>query len=223
MQNQSVESELVDDFIGGGGGGLTEVPVPPMIIPGQDAPTIDVKKFTKCLEVPHQLLDEYKFSLYVDQPVNGSTASSYGGNVGHTFIGITKISGNTSFTQYIGFYPENDFSGILPLGHAFKDNGKSEYDVSITLNLTLNQMQLLVNAINGYNSEYDVWTNNCTNFALQMASAAGLYIPNSQGNSFISRTPGQLGEDLRAYNKQWPGVCVNENGGKTGLSKGACN
>jgi hypothetical protein len=44
----------------------------------------------------------------------------------------------------------------LPLGHAFKDNGKSEYDVSITLNLTLNQMQLLVNAINGYNSEYDV-------------------------------------------------------------------
>jgi hypothetical protein len=109
------------------------------------------------------------------------------------------------------------------MGHKFVNNSNYSYDVSITLNMTSNQMQLLINAINGYNSEYDVWTNNCTNFALDMASAAGLYIPNSQGNSFISRTPGQLGEDLRAYNRQWPGVGVNENGGITGKSKGECN
>ncbi len=102
LQNEQVESELVDDMISSGGG-VTEVPVPPMIIPGQENDPIDVKKFTKCFEVPHQLLDEYKFSLYVDQPVNGSTASSYAGNVGHTFIGITKISAGTTFTQYIGF------------------------------------------------------------------------------------------------------------------------
>ena len=57
-----------------------------------------------------------------------------------------------------------------------------------------------------------------------MANAADVYIPNSQGNSLKSRTPGQLGEDLRQYKRQWgPGIGVNDTGGTTGNSKRECN
>lgn len=216
----------IGSYIGGGGGGtpgVTPVPVPQLFIPGQDNPPIDINKFVKCFGTTTNLDDSYQFTVYVDQPMNGSASSSYGGNVGHTFIGITKSNNTGTFTQYIGYYPENQLLGVLPLGHAFKDNGSTDYDVSINFNIPYADFASLLAAINNYNQDYNVWNHNCTDFALEMANAAGVYVPNSQGNIAISRTPGQLGEDLRQYKRDNPGIAVNDNGGQTGKSKGPCN
>lgn len=219
----------IGSFIGAGGGdgggatGITPAPIPELFILGQDQAPIDIKKFVKCFGSTHNLDDSYKFTVYVDQPINGSTASSYGGNVGHTFIGVTKSNNTGTFTQYIGFYPENQLLGALPLGHAFKDNGSTDYDVSISFNIPYADFESLLTALNNYNQDYNVWNHNCTDYALEMANAAGVYVPNSHGNTFISRTPGQLGEDLRQYKRENPGIGVNDNGGQTGKSKGPCN
>lgn len=200
------------------------VNIPNLYFPGQGNPSIDIKKFINCFGTTDELNASYEFSVYVDQPENGSNSSSYGGDVGHAFIGIKKTTSSGSFTQYIGFYPEGDFSGIMPLGQKFVNNQNYPYDVSITFNIPFNSFQSLLNAANNYDKNYNIWTNNCTNFALDMANAANVYVPNSQGNSFISRMPGQLGEDLRQYKREWgPGIGVNDAGGETGQSKGPCN
>ncbi len=223
--NQNVTEDLL--YAGLNGGGITQIistPIPNLYIPGQDNAPIDVKKFIKCFGTTHDLHDSYKFSVYVDQPINGSTASSSAGNVGHAFIGITKTTSIGSFTQYIGFYPENNYSGFLPFGSKFVDNSQYSYDVSISFNIPYSDFSYLLEELKGYNQNYNVWTNNCTNFVLQMADAANVYVPNTGGNSVISKTPGQLGEDLRIYKRIWgTGIGVNDNGGTTGNSKRECN
>lgn len=229
-QLQQVENDYTQELIDIGGGGITPIQTLPILfIPGQDNAQIDIKKFIKCFGTTDNYNNSYKFSVYVDQPINGSTSSSVAGggdkvNVGHAFIGITKTTSAGSFTQYIGFYPANSISGFLPLGHKFVNNQNYPYDVSITFDIPYHSFQSLINAANNYNNDYNMWTNNCTNFALEMANAAQVYIPNTQGNSLISRTPGQLGEDLRQYKRSYgPGVGVNDAGGESGASKGPCN
>jgi len=51
------------------------------------------------------------------------------------------------------------------------------------------------------NENYNLNSNNCTNFGLDIVNSVGFGLPNSQGNwgFWSGSNPGDLGEDLKTY------------------------
>ena len=208
------------DADGGSGGGTPAPPSPPI------APAIlvsppylvisDLKAYFKCFTDAPGVT--YTVSLCVDQPEpgtrtpwvwqgDGSSGSIDPVNTGHSFLFITEnFPGGWSISRNIGFYPSGSVTpGSDPVPGVFNDDSPHPFNIGGTWTLTSASFYAMTNFIQGYQGQnYQVNTNNCTNFVLASLGAAHIYLPYTIGG-WLGGTgvdPGDLGEDIRSHNYQ---------------------
>lgn len=159
----------------------------------------------------------YKVTLYVDQPVaNSRQAYRVDGNryrmVGHTFMGLEKRSNTGETVRLVfGFYVENLSSAITTtsVAGAWGDDGGSQYDVSVTNDVSANDFFQIINQLKsvGDNTapDYNLVFNNCTTFSYNLVGSL-LNLPSGIGAiSFLGtgRNPADMCEDIRARAAQY--------------------
>jgi hypothetical protein len=132
----------------------------------------------------------YQFTIYVQQPQKGSNQETSGPKfaVGHAFIKLTKTNSDGTRTEAVfGFYPANDQG--WDAGSPMKNNIKSSfgnddghpYTESVSKGITAGQFNSILKKAEDYEkTNYNVATNNCTNFALDASKMAGLNLPETK-------------------------------------------
>ena len=202
-------------------------------------PIIDINNELNCM-TNNSGNYTYKIAICVDQPVVGSSSpSTYGGDVGHTFVQFIKIDNNTNtqVSRSVGFYQNNGpTSLILDVPSVIRDNSSTPYDVSVTYTVNSSQFTNAVNtAINWQYSNYSLQNYNCTDAAFSVCNSAGVSIPQYL-TRFMSvpcgtnvnctytlwlHSPGRLGQEIRNMSTN-SNIVVNPNGGVTSKT-GSCN
>lgn len=173
----------------------------------------------------------FELTLFADQP-NPGNRDPFSGNpisgidLGHTFLSLSTNFGGTQKTGTFGFYPSSEVNlnnTAVPM--AIYDDGAHEYSVSVTIQLTCEEFnQVLNNSINATSNIYDLNDYNCTDYGIEIANSVNLgvldtsspweYLGMTYGNS---SNPGDLGEDIKNLNN---GV-INSTGGIAPLTN--CN
>jgi hypothetical protein len=183
----------------------------------------DIIEYLECFNrsSPAQL------TIYVDEPVPGSGQSHDKSDVGHVFISITQQVNSQMITRTFGFYPSGWVTPLNPSsgGDIVNDSGH-EYNVQLTLTLNPTQLtDLLNNAISNNNSDYNLNTFNCTNFAVNACSSGGLNLPRTIGVWPGGRglNPGNLGKDIMNMTLPTNYVSRSNGGGVAPSNTGNCD
>ncbi len=226
------------DWIYSGGGGVSSAPVITIDQElSQNKTAIDPKKYTDCFGTVPDAGATCTMTISTDIPVDGHPESLFDPgtqSVGHTFIELYKAGANGSLiSQNIGFYPTTDYKAIGGTNVSSKivDNAYHEYNARLTISVTPSQLQAAINTINAMSSQdYNLLTNNCTDFALAVFNAAGgnLSISKSQIPGYYN--PNGTNTPQGLYNKLEDmavagntGVQTNNNKAYGGSSHGPCN
>ncbi|MDR3713137.1 MAG: hypothetical protein P4L51_10010 [Puia sp.] len=161
-------------------------------------PAISLIAYFKCFDIVPSAGATFTIKLCSDLPVNSNPDFvTLGTTSGHAFITLTKTNGGLSVTQSFGFYPSQSPSILNPFGNipgVVKDNGNREINASITTAINENQFATLkANSISWSTSNYNLVSNNCTNYALNLFNSVTnnpltldpltVYLPNS-GNTY---------------------------------------
>jgi hypothetical protein len=163
---------------GGGGTGISNNGNPINIDyePVENLAAIDIKKYIQCFTNIPDAGATCSIRILTDLPVDGEPTVFFdwqNGSPGHTFLQISKANGTQRIQQNIGFYPVSGWKNTLttaPEDGKFVDNSGHEFNASLAMNLTPEQlqatlihMQYLANFI-----RYDIDEYNCTDFALEV-------------------------------------------------------
>lgn len=225
------DSQLTQDPMGGGGSAGADPSTPPAVVadlPAVSNPAISPKDYMKCFGNVADAGATMKVTVYVQEPLPG-TSFPYGTNgVGHTAVGLSKTGTDGTVNQVVGFYP---VSASDALGGPSKlvDNGSvTAFNVSITYTVNASQFNSIVNYIANPPATYDLYNFNCTNFAIAACQTAGITLPNADtivglngvGGWAHSMTPAGLGSSLDAMKGQ---SNVDNTGGTMPPSHKACN
>jgi hypothetical protein len=217
------------DYAGTGGGGGPAPAPPPEIadLPGETKPGIQPKAYMDCFSGIPDAGASMQVTIYVQEPLPGTTFNIGYNSVGHVAIGLTKSNGSTTVTQVVGFYP--DATGISKMHAPSKvvDNSNLEYNVSISYPVNSDQFGKIISYVANPPAQYDLTDFNCTNFVYNACETAGLSLPNpfnsvgigQPGSIKIAMTPAGLGDSIEKLNGQ---TNVNTNGGTMPNSKGPC-
>lgn len=157
--------------------------------------------------------DVFNFTIYVDQPTPGSS-KPYSGSifdkstveVGHTFVSLTHTSNGVSNTMVFGLYPLNGVNPSSPESpRAIVNDGSHAYDIAMSYSISCDQFNDILNeaaSIQGNN--YNLNSNNCTDFGLNLGGVVDCCIPDSQGfwGFGSGSNPGALGEDLKGHENE---------------------
>lgn len=183
-------------------------------VTGPDRRIHNLKERLNCFgQITNDGNHTYKVTLYSDQPVQDSRetyslSNSYR-KVGHTFIGIEKhnVTSNQTVRLVFGFYiAGTELTALtnMSVAGAWGDDGNTQYDVSVTNDLTSDQFSNLINTLKsvGDNSapNYHLVNNNCTTFTYNLLSGY-LTLPNGVSEiGFLGRgtNPAGMCEDLRS-------------------------
>ncbi len=193
------------------------------ILPGIDDLAIDIEKYLKCFG-SDQNGASYKVSLYVLEPNPGTGAEKMGFNVGHTFVGLTKIINGNSITQYIGFYPENK-TLTYPTESKIESNDNYSYSTSVTYEVSAADFfSAISTAATKASNLYHISQYNCTTYALDVCQSAGITLPRTLADFPYGYgrglSPGNLGADLRSRSAVDSNIKVT--GGTSGNGNGPC-
>jgi len=170
------------------------------IVDGPDNPITDLTGFFECFDVTQDAV----VTVYVSDPDPG-TGEAWemtwdGPFVGHTFISISQGSNTSVF----GFYPQGDEVGLSNPNDtsSLGEDGGDPFSASISTTITGSQLQQIINFSINFNSNYDLNTYNCTDFAIEAGNIGGLNLPSSDGNwpGGGGSNPGTLGEHIRSLN-----------------------
>ena len=125
--------------------------------------------------------------------------------MGHTFISLSHSTGGNTNTLVFGLYPLDGANPLSPeTDRAIVDDGGHDYNVSYSFDLTCSDFNMILQeAIQIQGSNYNLNSNNCTDFGINLGNSIDLSIPDSQGTWGVGggSNPGDLGEDLRTYNQ----------------------
>lgn len=164
-----------------------------------------------------------QLTIYVDQPIANSNEpfTTGAGKAGHAFIGIVQ----NGVTRVWGLYPESNatpFSSNDP--HAFGNNQGDNFDVSITTIINAASLQNILDDAINYPLNYDLNTNNCTDYVLDAAQLSSILLPDPQSNwtNGGGSNPGAFGEALRELDLP-QGMTRNNNGGNAPQNSADCN
>lgn len=215
------------DYLGSGDNGYYYGP-PPANLPGGQQPGIDPKSLMDCFGMVNDPNAKMVVTVYSQEPFPG-TLFNYGPNsVGHTAIGLTLTTGNTSITQVVGFYPDATGLGKMQAPSKIVDNSGLAFNSSISYTVNANQFNAVTTFIANPPNTYDLTGFNCTSFVYTACQAGGITIPDpynsiglsGPGGATIAMTPAGLGFSIKnsGSNKN-----VNKNGGYMPTSKGPCN
>lgn len=174
----------------------------------------------------------HSVTIYVDQPIEGTTAPYFkneSGEIdpGHTFINLTQTYNGVTHSVTFGFYPLGGVKLINPNNDGvFNDDSAHDYDVSITKSLSASQFNSLLFAIkNKMNySTYNLNDKNCSDFGLEVFSRIGIQLPDTYGSWLLGggTNPGNLGQDLRNMQLS-TGMTRNTTGGTAKRSTACWN
>lgn len=124
-------------------------------------------------------------SVYIDQPVSGSSQAMNGSNMGHTMLGIEYSRYSNISNRYeryglqYGFYPAGGFSKVSPTlmmanknavvpGQLLNDKGHS-YSVSRSFKASPKQVNAIFKASETYADKgYGYYDRNCSTFVKEM-------------------------------------------------------
>lgn len=184
-----------------------------------DNPITDIEEYLECFDTTQGAT----LTIYVNQPIaNQDDAFSMdGGKAGHAFISLEQ----GSITRAFGLYPEGNATPFSPNDpFSFGNDQGEEFDVSISMPINFASLENIINDATNYNSNYDLNSNNCTDFVLDSAGLSGLNLPDPQGNwpNGSGSNPGAFGESLRDLNLP-VGAARNNNGGNAPMNTGTCN
>ena len=208
---------------GGGGGSMTTAPAMSNL-PGQSGPKISPRKYTDCFGSIPDAGSKDIVTVYVQEPLPGTSFNVGPNSVGHVAIGLTKSNGQSTITQVIGFYP--DATGLSKIDAPGKlvDNGAMNYTVSISYQVIPQEFNQILNYVSVTPSTYDLFSFNCANFVYDACLAGNIKLPDpwtSVGfDAAQIMTPGALGSsisNLTGYNN------VNGKGGNAPNSHGPCD
>lgn len=164
------------------------------VLDAPDSPIVDVTDFLKCFDTSKSA----QLTIYVDQPIANQNDSwtKASGKAGHVFISLKQ----GSLTRSWGLYPEGDASPFNKSDpHAFGNNSQNEFDVSITTTINHASLLNIINDAENYNINYNLDSNNCTDYAIQAAGLVGINLPDPQSNwpNGSGSNPGAFGEAIR--------------------------
>jgi hypothetical protein len=193
--------------------------------PGQENPAIDLASYLNCFG-NYSGGDNYKITLFVEEPNPGTGEDKVGTNVGHTFIGVTKVNNGFSTSIYFGFYPLHS-TLIYPTPSKIVDNSNHHYTVSSTYDLTYVQFSNVINnAILSAQRQYSIDDFNCTTYAIGIFEAAGISLPTTKIDIIwpfgSAMSPGTLGLDLRNLKTKNPNFDIRVGNRVSGLGSGPC-
>lgn len=149
----------------------------------EDLSPIDITKYLKCFSNIPDDGSSCSIELLVDIPVDNHPNRLFNfdqGSPGHTFLQITKTNGTQSVTQNIGFYPNATWKLLLaePVQNKILDNSEHEFNASLTINITPEQLNNTINYLGNLASrDYDIDDYNCTDFALEVFNLSRISNP----------------------------------------------
>lgn len=194
----------------GTGGGYA---APVTILAGKNI-IANIKDYNKCFDNIAGSSKTYTVSVCVDQPVEGSRqawgffgSSSSGGNspfaVGHAFLILSESGYDGTITRNVGFYPKGSVNPASPeSGGQLNNDANHDYDISLTITMDNSQFFTLLDFVNNGNNSgnnYNLNSNNCTNFVVNALASTGIHVANTRGSWLggAGANPGDLGEDIR--------------------------
>lgn len=163
------------------------------------SPVTDLNFYTGCFDRSQP----GKLTIYVDQPQPGSDEPfTILGKMGHVFISLEQKVGGTTIRRFFGFHPSgkvSPFGNRISPGVIGNDQSR-KHDIYLPIELNAIQFDAALGAIFNHTPNYDLENYNCTDFALDVAAAAGHTLPRNSGWWIFGsgRNPGRLGEDLRS-------------------------
>lgn len=223
-------------YHGGGGGGSnapSNPPIPsPSNLPGEDQPTVDPKKLTKCFDQIQDPNAAFAVRVHVQEPMPGTSFNIGPNSFGHVAIELSKTSGSQTIAQVMGFYPTGNGLDKLNSPSRIVNNGDIANDVSATFFVNLEDFQSIINYVSNPPANYHYTDFNCTSFVYMALVAGNISIPspvsqvgmgwNGQGLT-MARTPAGMGNALRQMKTNNPNANINIAGGRASGSKGECN
>jgi hypothetical protein len=206
----------------------------------EDFSAIDISKFLKCFSSIPDNGATCSIEILADIPVDNDPNKFFNwstGSPGHTFIQISKSNGSQNVTQNIGFYPVSGWKTIFttdPIESKLVDNGKHEFNASLKMNLTTEQLKKALNQLEHLSTKkYDIDEYNCTDLALEVFNLSRAnplvipryHIPNGSAYGGTS-TPQGLYQQLKSMQRS--GVETNNINipgvkGWVSSSDGSCN
>jgi len=241
------------DYPYGGGGGEShssseqvyeEVPQLIDFEEGVNESAINVENYLKCFSTVPDNGATCSIEILADIPIDGNPNEFFdwqNGSPGHTFLQLKKSNGDQNIMQNIGFYPVSGWKTFLTstsLEGKFVDNGGHEFNASLTMNISPQQLQSAITEILYLSRfvRYDIDEYNCTDFALEVfnyvrSPASAIDIPKYDipgGTSPTgTSTPEGLYQKLQSMKKAAGAEAANIElpGGKSWAagSKGPCN
>ncbi|QEC69302.1 hypothetical protein FRZ67_19055 [Panacibacter ginsenosidivorans] len=144
--------------------------------PVESLDPISLDSYLKCFSTIADAGSTCSIEIFSDLPVNGEPNTFFdweNGSPGHTFLQIKKSNGTISVQQNIGFYPNQGWKTMLtpaPVTGKFVDNAGHEFNASMKMTLTPEQLQSAINEMLYLKNsiKYDIDENNCTDFALHI-------------------------------------------------------
>jgi hypothetical protein len=147
----------------------------------------------------------YALLFHVKQPVPGKRKVFHWINTGHTFITLIKYNDDsTCVTRSFGFYPKKDnilsATPLLPSTSAtFKDDGGHNWDEMVGKFISRHKFKRILKLVSQFSeTDYQLSSNNCTDFAISAATIAGIYISNTKAKWPLGNgnNPGSTGQSI---------------------------
>lgn len=174
----------------------------------------NVRDYFKCFDNNPGDDHLYEVMLCVSQPAPGSREpwefspkhSSDDDNpvfVGHVFLVMKEKTAFKTILRNVGFYPEGNVWPYDPADQGCLNNDSyTDYNIALNIKVNSHQFNKVLNYLSKGNDkgyQYNLNSNNCTNFALDALREAGIIIPRTGGKWHHGGglNPGDLGEDLR--------------------------
>ncbi|WCT10671.1 hypothetical protein [Mucilaginibacter jinjuensis] len=147
----------------------------------------------------------YALLFHVKQPVPGKRKVFHWINTGHTFITLIKYNDDsTCVTRSFGFYPKKDnilsATPLLPTtSSTFKDDGGHNWDELVGKFISRHKFKRILKLVSQFSeTDYQLSSNNCTDFAMSAATIAGIYISNTKAKWPLGKgnNPGSAGQSI---------------------------
>ncbi|MGN6397742.1 MAG: hypothetical protein ACTHMI_19375 [Mucilaginibacter sp.] len=130
----------------------------------------------------------YAIMIHVRQPVSGKRKIYVLNNVGHTFVTLIKYNtDSTIISRSFGFYPKKDSplaaTPLFPSSPStFKNDSLHSWDEISATFISRKRFNRMLAIIQKYeHKKYQLSHTNCTDFGLEMAAEAGIFVSDTQG------------------------------------------
>ncbi|WP_343704769.1 hypothetical protein [Chitinophaga sp.] len=167
-------------------------------LPPPDKPVTNIAQYMGCFSSSHPA----KLVFYADQPTAGSADPfSVKDKAGHAFVAVEQMINGVVYRRSVGFHPRQGVSPFFPdnTQSQLGDDSNQPFDVSLEVNITAAQLSKVLQKVNQPSPVYNLESYNCTHFVYDVAAAAGINIPKTNGWWIMGSglNPANFGEDLK--------------------------